>query len=72
MPITKKSSSADECCAKCESDISELRKQIEDLKRELAKKSSGGPGADSRVDAIIKALTKNPSWVWAKDIEKLK
>ena len=67
---TTAAESTEECCAKCESDISALRKEIAGLKRELAKKPAGG--ADPRVDVLIKALTKNPSWVWAKDIEKLK
>lgn len=47
-----------------------LRKEVAELKRR--KPAAGGKGSDPRVDVLIKALTKNPSWVWAKDIEKLK
>jgi len=48
--------SASECCAKCESDIAALRKEIDELKKELAKKPAAGGGADPRVDKILKAL----------------
>lgn len=48
--------SASECCAKCESDIAALRKEIAELKKELAKKPAAGGGADPRVDKIWKAL----------------
>ena len=47
-------SSAEECCAKCESDIAALRKEIAALKAALAKKPAGG--ADARVDKIWEAL----------------
>ena len=52
-------SSAEECCAKCESDIAVLRKEIAALKRELAKKSSGG--ADPRLDKLISYFKQNPN-----------
>jgi hypothetical protein len=52
-------SSAEECCAKCESDIAALRKEIAALKKELAKKPAGG--ADPRVEKLIKALLSKPS-----------
>ena len=52
MPIKK--SAAEECCAKCESDIAALRKDIAALKAALAKKSSGG--ADPRVSKLLEAL----------------
>ncbi len=45
---------AAECCAKCESDIAALRKEISDLKKELAKKPAGG--SDPRVDKIWEAI----------------
>ena len=47
-------SAAEECCAKCEKDITTLRKEIVTLKKELAKKPAGG--ADARVDSIIQYL----------------
>ena len=52
MPIKK--SAAEECCAKCESDVAALRKEIAALKRELAKRPSGG--ADPRVDKLIEVI----------------
>ena len=67
MPVKKTESAAEECCARCEKDIVALRKEIASLKRDLAKKSSGG-GADPRVDVLIEALTRNPSSSWAKII----
>lgn len=58
MPTKKTAAaSAAECCAKCESDIAALRKEIATLKRELAKKSAGG--ADPRVDAILELLKQS-------------
>jgi uncharacterized small protein (DUF1192 family) len=45
---------AAECCAKCESDIAAISKEIADLKKELAKKPAGG--ADARVDSVIQYL----------------
>ena len=45
---------AAECCAKCESDIAALSKEIADLKKELAKKPAGG--SDPRVDKIWEAI----------------
>jgi hypothetical protein len=54
-------SSAEECCAKCESDIAGLRKEVAALKRELAKKSAGG--ADPRVNKLIEVLKGyHPAW----------
>ena len=51
------SASAEECCAKCESDVAELRKEVAALKKALAAvKKSGGGGADPRVDKLIEAL----------------
>ena len=58
MPKRSQEASAEECCAKCESDVAALRKEIAALKRELAKRPSGG--ADPRVDKIIKALAASP------------
>ena len=60
MPRKSQAATAEECCAKCESDVAELRKEIAALKAALAKRPSGG--ADSRVDALI-ALIKaiNPA-----------
>lgn len=52
MPIKK--SAAEECCAKCESDIAALRKEVAALKAALAKKPAGG--ADPRVDKLIEAM----------------
>ena len=70
MPTKK--TAAEECCAKCEKDVAALKKELAALKKELAKKSAGG-GTDPRVDVLIEALTKNPSWAWAKTInDKLK
>lgn len=45
---------APECCAKCEKDIAELRKEI------AALKSAGGSpgGVDPRVDKLISALIR--------------
>ena len=54
-----------ECCAKCESDIAALRKEITALKRELAKKPAAGGGADPRVDKILKALETSPKIIRA-------
>jgi hypothetical protein len=66
-----KKSAAEECCAKCEKDIAALKKEIAVLKKELKAKSSGG--ADSRVDVLIEALTRDSSSSWAKFINaKLK
>ena len=53
---TTAEASTEECCAKCESDIAALRKEIAGLKRELAKKPAGG--ADPRVDKIVEYLQK--------------
>ena len=55
-PAAASEESASECCAKCESDIAALRKEIADLKKELAKKPAAGGGADPRVDKIWNAL----------------
>ena len=52
--MATKKSAAEECCAKCESDIVGLKKEIAALKKELKAKSSGG--ADPRVDKIVEAL----------------
>jgi hypothetical protein len=50
-----KRTAAEECCAKCESDIAVLRKEIAALRVELKKQSSapGKGGKDSRVDALL-------------------
>ena len=45
---------ATECCAKCESDMVDLRKEIAALKALMVKKSAGG--ADPRVDMIVEWL----------------
>jgi hypothetical protein len=51
MPRKSQEASAEECCAKCESDVTALRKELAALKRELAKRPSGGK--DPRVDLLI-------------------
>ena len=56
-------SAAEECCAKCTSDIAALKKEIAALKKELAKKSAGG--ADPRVDKIVDLLKKH----WSGRVE---
>ena len=53
-PAAASEEGAAECCAKCESDIAALRKEIADLKKELAKKPAGG--ADPRVEKIWEAI----------------
>ena len=53
--MAKAKSAAEECCAKCEKDVAELRKEVAALKKALAKKPAGG-GADPRVDKILAAL----------------
>lgn len=45
---------AEECCAKCESDIAGLRKEIAALKKQLSRAGSGGK--DLRVDKLIEIL----------------
>jgi hypothetical protein len=65
MPTKK--SAAEECCAKCESDIAALKKEIAALKKELKAKSSGG--VDPRVDKILDAL-KNYSPKLSKSLPK--
>ena len=57
--MATKKSAAEECCAKCESDIAALKKEIAALKRELKAKSSGG--ADPRVDKLIEYFCQNPN-----------
>ena len=49
----KSSSSAEECCAKCESDVAELRKEVAALKKALATVKKSG-GSDARVDQLVK------------------
>ena len=53
-----KKTAAEECCAKCESDVAALRKEIAQLKAELKKVASSGgkAGNDPRVDNVISAL----------------
>ena len=58
MPIKK--TAAEECCAKCESDVAALRKEVAALKAALSKRSAAGAGADPRVDKILKALAVSP------------
>lgn len=58
--MATKKSAAEECCAKCESDIAALKKEIAALKKELKAKSSGG--VDPRVDKILSALKDLPSF----------
>ena len=56
-------------CEDCCNQLAALKKEVAALKKA---KSSGG-GADPRVDVLIEALTRNPSWSWAKTIkEKIK
>ena len=58
-------------CAELKKEVAALKKEISALKKELKAKSSGG--ADSRVDVLIEALTRDPSSSWAKFINaKLK
>ena len=52
--MATKKTAAEECCAKCESDIAALKKEIAALKRALKAKSSGG--VDPRVDKLIEAV----------------
>lgn len=52
--MATKKSAAEECCAKCESDIAVLKKEIATLKKELKAKSSGG--TDPRVSKLIEAI----------------
>jgi len=52
--MATKKSAAEECCAKCESDIAALKKEIAVLKKELKAKSSGGN--DPRVDLLVEWL----------------
>ena len=54
MPVTKKT--AEECCAKCESDVAELKREIAALKKQLAKAAKAPAGADPRVDKLIEAI----------------
>jgi hypothetical protein len=49
--MATKKTAAEECCAKCESDIAALKKEIASLKKEIKAKSSGG--VDPRVDKLI-------------------
>jgi len=76
MPVAKKEEAAHDCKKDCEllhKEIAALKKEVAALKAELKKAPKGGGGADPRVDVLIKALTKNPSWSWAQVInEKLK
>ena len=55
MPIKK--SAAEECCAKCESDVAALRKEVAALKRALSKASASG--ADPRVDLVLEFIRLN-------------
>ena len=50
MPIKK--SAADECCAKCTSDITALKKEVAALKKALASVNKSG-AADPRVDKLL-------------------
>jgi hypothetical protein len=52
---TSKEASVEECCAKCESDITALKKEVAALKRVLAKKPASA-GADPRVNKLIEAM----------------
>ena len=52
-------------CEDCCKQLAALKKEVAALKKA---KSSGG-GADPRVDVLIEALTRNPSWSWAKTIK---
>ena len=58
MPRKSQAASAEECCAKCERDVAELRKEVAALKAALSKRSAGG--ADPRVDALVEALRGSP------------
>ena len=62
--MATKKTAAEECCAKCEKDITALKKEIATLKKELKAKSNGG--ADPRIDLIIeviKATSGNPKLI---------
>jgi len=67
MPRKSQAATAEECCAKCESDIAELRKEVAALKVALSKKSTGG--ADPRVDAIVEVIKGQRNF--KIDLEKL-
>lgn len=56
IKMATKKTAAEECCAKCESDIAALKKEIAALKKELKAKSSGG--SDPRVDTLIKVVKR--------------
>ncbi len=56
MRKKSQAASAEECCAKCESDVAELRKEVAALKAALAKRPTGRSGADPRVDKIVEAI----------------
>ena len=53
MPRKSQAATAKECCAKCESDVAALRKEIAALKRALAKAPAG---ADPRLDKLIEVI----------------
>tara|TARA_X000001388_G_scaffold62538_1_gene48307 strand:- start:296 stop:523 length:228 start_codon:yes stop_codon:yes gene_type:complete len=66
----KKANAAEECCQKCESDISALKKELASLKRQLGKAKSGG--SDPRVDKLIEILQDHQgNWLANKYLESL-
>ncbi len=60
MPRKSQAASAEECCAKCESDVAELRKEVAALKASLSKRPAGRGGADPRLDKLIEYFKQNP------------
>jgi hypothetical protein len=52
--MATKKTAAEECCAKCEKDITALKKEIAAIKKELKTISIGGK--DSRVDLLVSWL----------------
>ena len=55
MPAKKsEKSAAEECCAKCTSDIAALRKEVNALKKALASANKGSK--DPRVSKLIEVL----------------
>jgi len=63
MALGRKSSgSAEECCAKCESDVAELRKEVAALKKALAAVKKSGGGVDPRIEKMWAVLSLR-NWV---------
>ena len=69
MPRKSQVASVEECCEKCENDITELRKEVALLKTRISKIPVDRGGDDPRVSQLIDAL-KNISSGWKNKIEK--